>query len=57
MAKRNIRVTPRPHSGGIDIDKLALALLEVVKRVPASQLDALARAGDQLIARAERDER
>ena len=55
MADRDIRVTPRPHPDGIDIDKLALVLLEVVNRLPLSRIERLARAGDKLIEQAEQE--
>lgn len=55
MADRDIRVTPRPPQDGIDIDKLALVLLEIVNRLPLSRIETLAKAGDKLIEQAERE--
>ena len=55
VADRDIRVTPRPHPKGIDIDKLALVLLEVVNRLPLSRIERLAKAGDKLVEQAERE--
>ena len=55
MTDRDIRVSPRPHPDGIDIDKLALVLLEVVNRLPLSRIETLATAGDKLIEKAERE--
>ena len=55
MADRDIRLTPRPHPGGIDIDRLGLVLLEVVSRLPAKRLETLATAGDKLLEKAERE--
>jgi hypothetical protein len=55
MTDRDIRVSPRPHPDGIDIDKLALVLLEVVNRLPLSRIETLATAGDKLIDKAERE--
>ena len=55
MADRDIRLTPRPHPNGIDIDKLALVLLEVVNRLPTKRLEVLAKAGDKLLEKAERE--
>ena len=55
MSDRDIRVSPRPHPDGIDIDKLALVLLEVVNRLPLSRIETLAKAGDKLIEKAERE--
>ena len=55
MADRDIRVTPRSHRDGIDIDKLALVLLEVVNRLPLSRIERLAKAGDKLVEQAERE--
>jgi hypothetical protein len=48
-----IRVTARPRADGIDVDRLALVLLEIVKRLPESQRDRLAAGGAKLIADAE----
>ncbi len=53
MTDRDIRVSPRPHPDGIDIDKLALVLLEVVNRLPLSRIETLAQAGGKLIEKAE----
>jgi hypothetical protein len=49
----DIRVTARPHPGGIDINKLALVLLETVNRLSANQVRALTTVGEKLLARAE----
>jgi hypothetical protein len=48
-----IRVTARPRADGIDVDRLALVLLEIVRRLPESQRDRLATEGQKLIADAE----
>jgi hypothetical protein len=53
MADRDIRVTPRPHPDGIDIARLALVLEEMVNRLPAKRIEALAKAGDKLLQKAE----
>ena len=53
MSDQIIRVTARPRAGGIDVDRLALVLLEIVKRLPESQRDRLAAGGQRLIADAE----
>ena len=55
MSDQIIRVTARPRADGIDVDRLALVLLEIVKRLPESQRNRLAAEGQKLIARAERD--
>jgi len=55
VSDQEITVVARPRTDGIDIERLALALLEVVERLPARQRDRLAAGGEKLIAAAKRE--
>lgn len=55
MSDQVIRVTARPRTEGIDVDRLALVLLEIVKRLPERQRNGLAAEGEKLIADAGRE--
>jgi hypothetical protein len=48
------KVTARPRPDGIDLDRLALVLIETVDKLPKSQRKRLAAEGERLIADAER---
>ncbi|MGO9198022.1 MAG: hypothetical protein ACLQK4_12960 [Acidimicrobiales bacterium] len=41
MSDQIIRVTARPRADGIDIDRLALVLLEVAEQLPESRVKPL----------------
>lgn len=50
MSEQNIRVTARPRASGIDIDRLALALLELAEQPPEPQHKRVRVSGKKLIA-------
>ena len=54
MTDRNLSTTPRPRRDGIDIERLALALLEYVEQLPERQRKRLAITGKKLIDAAEK---
>lgn len=55
MSDQIIRVTARPRDEGLDIDRLAQALLEFVSRLTERQRQDLAEEGKRLIDAAEQE--
>jgi hypothetical protein len=53
VSSSNIRVEAVPRPDGLDVERLALVLLEIVDRLPARRLRELAAQGEALLARAE----
>lgn len=53
MSNHTIRVTGRPRSEGLDLERLAQALLEVLSKTPASERRRLASRGEKLLKDAE----
>jgi hypothetical protein len=50
-----IRTTPRLRADGLDLDRLALALIEIVDRLPDAERKRLAAEGAELVRAAERE--
>jgi hypothetical protein len=52
MSDQRIQVTARTRPDGIDIDRLALVLVELVEQLPEQRRDRLAAKGRKLLAAA-----
>jgi hypothetical protein len=55
VSDHRIRVTGRPRSEGLDFERLAQALLELLSKMPASERRRLASRGEKVLKDAEKE--
>jgi hypothetical protein len=55
VSDHTIRVTGRPRSEGLDLERLAQALLEILSKMPASERRRLANRGEKVLKDAEKE--